>query len=56
MSSNKSSAACHGTRFVEEWEGKIPLDAIAEAVKLARETFLNHAAEYSPPAGHRKAS
>jgi uncharacterized protein (DUF433 family) len=41
--------------IVTEWERKIPLEAIAEAVKLARETFLGHAAEYSPPAKRRRA-
>jgi uncharacterized protein (DUF433 family) len=41
--------------IVEEWEGKIPPEAIAEAVKLARETLLEHAAEYSPPAKYRRA-
>jgi uncharacterized protein (DUF433 family) len=39
----------------EEWEGKIPPEAIAEAVKLARETFLEHATEYSPPVRRRRA-
>jgi uncharacterized protein (DUF433 family) len=41
--------------IVEEWEGKIPPQAIAEAVKLARETFLEHAAEYAPPPRYRRA-
>ena len=42
--------------IVEEWEGKVPLEAIAEAVKLAREALLEHADEYSPPARDRRAS
>src|ERR1035438_6169756 len=37
--------------IVEEWEGGVPHEAIAEAVRLARESFLEHAAEYSGPAG-----
>jgi hypothetical protein len=41
--------------IVEEWEGKVPHEAIAEAVRLAREGFLEHAAEYSGPSGHRRA-
>jgi uncharacterized protein (DUF433 family) len=41
--------------IVEEWYGKVPQEAIADAVRLARESFLEHAAEYSVPAGHRKA-
>jgi uncharacterized protein (DUF433 family) len=41
--------------IVEEWEGKVPQEAIAEAVRLARESFLEHAAEYSVPCGHRRA-
>jgi uncharacterized protein (DUF433 family) len=40
--------------IVEEWEGKVPHEAIAEAVRLARESFLEHAAEYSGP-GRRRA-
>src|ERR1017187_3313190 len=38
--------------IVEEWEGRVPQEAIAEAVRLARESFLEHAAEYSGPGGH----
>jgi uncharacterized protein (DUF433 family) len=41
--------------IVEEWEGKVPQEAIAEAVRLARESFLEHAAEYSGPSRHRRA-
>src|ERR1035438_5729464 len=40
--------------IVEEWDGKVPHEAIAEAVRLARESFLEHAAEYSGP-GRRRA-
>jgi len=32
--------------IVEEWEGKISPDAIAEAVKLAGQAFYDHAHEY----------
>lgn len=32
--------------IVEEWEGKIPPDAITEAVKLAGQAFMDHAHEY----------
>lgn len=35
--------------IVEEWEGRVPQEAIAEAVRLARETFLEHATEYRAP-------
>jgi len=32
--------------IVEEWRGAVTLDAIAEAVRLARDAFLSH--EYHP--------
>ena len=32
--------------IVAEWEGKIPPDAIAEAVKLAGQAFMDHAHQY----------
>jgi uncharacterized protein (DUF433 family) len=32
--------------IVEEWRGSITQEAIAEAVRLARQAFLEHAAEY----------
>ncbi len=32
--------------IVEEWDGKISKEAIAEAVSLAYRAFLNHAHEY----------
>jgi len=32
--------------IVEEWEGSIPIEAIAEAVSLASKAFLEHAHEY----------
>jgi uncharacterized protein (DUF433 family) len=42
-------------RIQKEWRGSIPAQAIAEAVQLAKETFLEHADEYVPPAyGQRK--
>jgi uncharacterized protein (DUF433 family) len=41
--------------IVEEREGRVPQEAIADAVRLARETFLEHAAEYSGPGRHRRA-
>jgi uncharacterized protein (DUF433 family) len=41
--------------IVEEWEGKVPQEAIAEAVRLARESFLEHAAEYSAARVRRRA-
>src|SRR5580658_8928487 len=41
--------------IVEEWYGKIPQEAIAEAVRLARESFLEHAAEYSAARVRRRA-
>ncbi len=32
--------------IVEEWERKVPADAIAEAVKLAGQAFVDHADQY----------
>jgi len=32
--------------IIEEWRGSISQEAIAEAVRLARQAFLEHAAEY----------
>jgi len=32
--------------IIEEWEGRITQEAIAEAVKLAERAFLDHAHEY----------
>jgi uncharacterized protein (DUF433 family) len=44
-------------RIVEDWRGSIPRQAVEEAVRLAGEAFLEHAAEFVPPAyGQRKAS
>jgi len=44
-------------RIVEEWRGSIPKEAVAEAVRLAKETFLEHADEFVPPVyPQRKAS
>jgi uncharacterized protein (DUF433 family) len=37
-------------RIIGQWRGSIPEQAIAEAVQLAKETFLVHADEYAPPA------
>jgi len=34
--------------IVEEWHGKITREAIAEAVRLAREVLLTHAEELAP--------
>jgi hypothetical protein len=31
--------------IVERWHGSISMDAIAEAVRLAREALINHADE-----------
>jgi uncharacterized protein (DUF433 family) len=41
--------------IVEEWYGKVPQEAIAEAVRLARESLLEHAAEYAVPGVRRRA-
>ena len=41
--------------IVEGWYGKVPQEAIAEAVRLARESFLEHAAEYAVPGVRRRA-
>jgi uncharacterized protein (DUF433 family) len=44
-------------RIVEDWRGSIPKEAIAEAVQLAKESFLEHASEFAPPVHkQRKAS
>lgn len=32
--------------IIEEWRGSIPQEAIAEAVRLARQAFLEHVSEY----------
>lgn len=32
--------------IVEEWRGKVPKEAIAEAVRLAMQAFTDHAEEY----------
>ena len=32
--------------IIEEWRGSIPQEAIAEAVRLARQALLEHVAEY----------
>jgi uncharacterized protein (DUF433 family) len=41
--------------IVEEWYGKVPQEAIAEALRLAREGLLEHAAEYAGPGVRRRA-
>ena len=41
--------------IVEEWYGKVPQEAIAEALRLARESLLEHAAEYAGPGVRRRA-
>src|ERR1700691_5863852 len=41
--------------IVEEWYGKVPQEAIADAVRLARESFLEHAAEFAAPGVRRRA-
>lgn len=33
--------------IVEEWQGKISKEAIGEAVRLASQSFIEHADEYS---------
>src|SRR5258708_4832337 len=42
--------------IVYEWREKVPREAIAEAVQLAREVFVKHAAAHSTPNAQRKAS
>ncbi|MGH7792805.1 MAG: DUF433 domain-containing protein [Thermodesulfobacteriota bacterium] len=32
--------------IIEEWRGSIPKEAIAEAISLSRQAFLEHADEY----------
>jgi uncharacterized protein (DUF433 family) len=36
--------------IVEEWRGAVTKEAIAEAVRLAREALVTHAAEMTPEA------
>jgi uncharacterized protein (DUF433 family) len=43
-------------RIVWEWDGKVPREAIAEAVRLAREAFLAQSLEGPAPIVRRKAS
>ncbi|GAB4153069.1 MAG: hypothetical protein Fur0021_18480 [Candidatus Promineifilaceae bacterium] len=31
----------------EEWHGKVPREAIAEAVRLANQAFMEHIADYA---------
>jgi uncharacterized protein (DUF433 family) len=33
--------------IVEEWRGSVPKEAIAEAVRLATQAFVEHADEYA---------
>jgi len=33
--------------IVEEWRGSVTKDAIAEAVRMASEAFVEHAGEYA---------
>jgi uncharacterized protein (DUF433 family) len=35
--------------IVEEWRGSIPKDAIAEAVRMASQAFLDHSGQYAAP-------
>jgi uncharacterized protein (DUF433 family) len=35
--------------IIQEWRGSITKEAIAEAVHLARQAFLEHAEEYTAP-------
>ncbi|MFH0926674.1 MAG: DUF433 domain-containing protein [bacterium] len=34
--------------IIEEWRGSLPKEAIAEAVRLARESLITHASELTP--------
>ncbi len=35
--------------IVEEWRGDVSKDAIAEAVRLASQAFLDHSVQYTAP-------
>ena len=35
--------------IVEEWRGNVSSDAISEAVRLARQAFRDHSAQYTVP-------
>jgi uncharacterized protein (DUF433 family) len=37
--------------IVEEWRGYVPKDAIAEAVRLSSQAFLDHSGQYIVAAG-----
>ena len=43
------AAGMHWDSIVEEWRGSIPKDAIAEAVRLASQAFLDHSRQYTAP-------
>ena len=43
-------------RIVWEWDGKVPREAIAEAVRLAGETLAEHAVEAAGHGARRRAS
>jgi hypothetical protein len=36
-----------GEVIVEEWRGSVPKEAIAEAVRLATQAFVEHVNEYA---------
>jgi hypothetical protein len=40
--------------ILHQWRGSIPPEAIAAAVRVARESFEEHAREFTPAAGSRR--
>lgn len=42
--------------IVREWEDSVPREAVMEVMRLAHQTFLEHADEFAVPAGRRRAS
>jgi len=49
-------AGCSMDTIVKEWEDRVPREAVAEIMRLAHQTFLEHASEYTPPDTRQRAS
>lgn len=49
-------AGCSIDTIVKEWEDRVPREAVAEIMRLAHQTFLEHASEFTPPDTRRRAS
>jgi uncharacterized protein (DUF433 family) len=42
--------------IVREWEDRVPREAVAEIMRVAHQTFLEHASEFTPPDTRRRVS